>query len=464
MPHTTQRQSYHHNHHHPYGQYAGRKATHTRSTNQSLRESGPAAGGSSNHHASRDPPPDFVPVRPRPTAANQCDHTPPANPPSTSSRDVRGQSGAERYRAQAAANRRLPRRQRVVCPVEPPLDDTPEPWNNIQPPRGQVDEAESRLFKHLERMKLDRVFFQQLAEQRAIVERVASKRAKRTMRREARDAAAAALAAEREREELPDQAAARAEMLRQKRQEEEEVRQRAEEEAKRAQRLREIEQIHRERVREILRKTEEILKEKRRKREEAQRRETERKRAQEELRRQEARRAEESRRQSEESERHRRSREQREREAAARRAQQIFDELRRSQEEARKTAAAAEEAMLENTFRQYHERWDVLLNSDAHIGPIHGDQIPWPTHHLIQSLEDITVERVSEFLFHPVHLRLQEKTRKEMLKWEVRKYHSDKFTTKVLPRVVDWQRDLARQAAEAFTKCITQLIVQARDR
>ncbi|OCH85061.1 hypothetical protein OBBRIDRAFT_342603 [Obba rivulosa] len=486
MPLGTPRQPYQWNHPQPYARPRGYRTT--RPANQPFPESRPPPFGhpsGPSHptrafpdaHQPKDPPFGFVPVRPCPQRpaddpranatpfAETADRARPAEPahdvppptrPSADSRfprDRRPATGPERFRAQAAANRRALREFHRVVRLA-----TPDP-DALSPSGGPISDEDRAVCERLEKLRLDGIFQKQLAEERAIVERVALKRDQRVKQMQERDAAVEALVAECQREQERREAEARAEQA-DKRQREEyrlaEEKRRAEYEAEQAACLAEIEELQRRRMQEAQRKAEEMRKEQERRRAEELRREEVRKRM-EEILREQARRAEETRRQFEEYERQRQEHERQAREEEARRARLREEEIRLVQEAARRAAEDSQASAIEQTLTVYDGKWDTLLHPPSNLGPIPFHTVPWPTFHTVTGPDDITHDRVSEFIFHPLRRSMQHKTRRDRLKIELVRWHPDKFNGRTLPRIFVPDQARVGEVAQAVAKCLTHI-------
>ncbi|KAI0653766.1 hypothetical protein C8Q70DRAFT_926994, partial [Cubamyces menziesii] len=73
---------------------------------------------------------------------------------------------------------------------------------------------------------------------------------------------------------------------------------------------------------------------------------------------------------------------------------------------------------------------------------------------------EISYEHVREFLFYPARPGIENKTRKEILKNEILRWHPDRFDTLIAPRMreEDWPK--TKQAAGVVARCITRLMAE----
>lgn len=164
-------------------------------------------------------------------------------------------------------------------------------------------------------------------------------------------------------------------------------------------------------------------------RQEEEQRERELRRQEEERRERELRRQEEERR---ERLRRREAEQARQREHDRRMEQEALARLR--EEESRLKNAEA--------FRTYEARWRDLRKATAvQAAPLSFADFPWPSLEPIRHREDITFERVKEFVLYGS--KVQGKTAKEVAKAELVKWHPDKFEAS--PAVLSIQDRMERK-------------------
>ena len=112
-------------------------------------------------------------------------------------------------------------------------------------------------------------------------------------------------------------------------------------------------------------------------------------------------------------------------------------------------------------LRHYEDRWTRLRSSTA-AESLKINDIPWPWFDNVQCLDDITDERVVEFVGHPLQRHMQapsgglaKATRFEMLRW-----HPDKFDGQVLNQVVGEHREIVKAAAGR----IAQILIMSNEK
>ena len=132
---------------------------------------------------------------------------------------------------------------------------------------------------------------------------------------------------------------------------------------------------------------------------------------------------------------------------------QRLEEQRLEQERRECDAAESNRA---TQVRQYEDRWTQLRGSAAGEELLKIDDIPWPWFDYVQCLDDITDERVLEFVRHPLQRHmgpgggLAKARRFEMLRW-----HPDHFDGKVLSKVVGEHQEIVREAAARIVRILT---------
>jgi hypothetical protein len=188
-----------------------------------------------------------------------------------------------------------------------------------------------------------------------------------------------------------------------------------------------------------------LLEEDRRKAQEAQRRAE----AEEAARRERERVEEERRRQRAEAEeakeRARREREQRERERLNRMA-----------------IAEAEQLRLIERLRVYEQTWAALRNNTAGTELLDFYDIPWPVFGDVRCGDDVTEERILEFVRHPLqeHVRGPGESQAKSIRSEMLRWHPDKFERKVLARVVEADREVVKETAGHIVRILTKNLAQ----
>ncbi|KAJ3481641.1 hypothetical protein NLI96_g7524 [Meripilus lineatus] len=160
-------------------------------------------------------------------------------------------------------------------------------------------------------------------------------------------------------------------------------------------------------------------------------------------------------------------------ERAARRKKEeaIREETRRLQkaaEEERHRRRSEKHQLKRQTERESYEiNWKVLLEaSEGPLVSLSFDDIPWPSFDHTSSTrtldaEFLTAESVSTFLLFPPSLKGDQeatKSRKEILRETLLRFHPDKFEARVLKRVQGVDHDRVKDAAGKVVRIVNALI------
>jgi hypothetical protein len=175
--------------------------------------------------------------------------------------------------------------------------------------------------------------------------------------------------------------------------------------------------------------------------------------------------AEEARRAREREEELRKERETRERfkrqeeeKRARERAQQEAEEREREELERKRVEAERKREVILQRYAHYENLWAVLKSPTERASildsSVSGDSLPWPILLNLTDLGQICYDNIREFLFHPLRPGTEGKTRAEVVKGEMLRWHGDKFNTLVLPKVLEGQREPVRMYAEEVSKIL----------
>ncbi|KAH9006156.1 hypothetical protein EDB86DRAFT_3061277 [Lactarius hatsudake] len=103
----------------------------------------------------------------------------------------------------------------------------------------------------------------------------------------------------------------------------------------------------------------------------------------------------------------------------------------------------------------YDQRWAELLNSKS-VDLRFGD-VPWPVRGKVE-IAQLTAEAISAFLFPSGPDVERGRTRKEVLREAMLRFHPDKFEGRVIPRIRSEDRDSVREGANAVARAVMGLI------
>ncbi|KAF7979286.1 hypothetical protein HWV62_42988 [Athelia sp. TMB] len=158
-------------------------------------------------------------------------------------------------------------------------------------------------------------------------------------------------------------------------------------------------------------------------------------------------------------ERARRAREEREREEARRRAEADAAADREFQEKIRKARvllATMDTTAIQNQLDLYDGKW-AELKDGRDLPPLPIGILPWPIlGYEVTRPADITLQRVRDFVFHPLRKGMEKKSRRDRVRADMLKWHPDKFNAKVLNKVVNAEQ--VAEAAGQVARFLTQIM------
>jgi hypothetical protein len=130
-------------------------------------------------------------------------------------------------------------------------------------------------------------------------------------------------------------------------------------------------------------------------------------------------------------------------------------------------AAEAERPQQEAEALQIYEaKWGALLRpgkGQVVVAPrsLGFGDVPWPLFGAVGSVEDVTWQRVREFVFHPQRSSVQGTYKAKSIRLELLRWHPDKFERNVLDKIVQGDREAVKEAAGNVARFLTELTMEA---
>lgn len=141
------------------------------------------------------------------------------------------------------------------------------------------------------------------------------------------------------------------------------------------------------------------------------------------------------------------------------RAKQYAEERRRLQEAirmARTQFPAGDAQSIQRQFEEYEAKWTELKDGRP-LPPLTFGILPWPVvGPPISDPSELTLQRIQEFIFHPLRNGNDSKSRRDRVRAEILRWHPDKFNSKVLGKVI--HPDEVSQAAGYVARFLTQIM------
>ncbi|KAJ3996742.1 hypothetical protein F5050DRAFT_49802 [Lentinula boryana] len=114
-------------------------------------------------------------------------------------------------------------------------------------------------------------------------------------------------------------------------------------------------------------------------------------------------------------------------------------------------------------WEMYERRWAAIKREGVEVVPfpLRFDQLPWPMFHFKPTLidiDDLCEDEISYFVLSTKRPGYQKKYAKERLRHELLHYHPDKFNARVLPYMLDEEREKAVAGASKVTIILHNLL------
>ncbi|KDQ60294.1 hypothetical protein JAAARDRAFT_125679 [Jaapia argillacea MUCL 33604] len=105
---------------------------------------------------------------------------------------------------------------------------------------------------------------------------------------------------------------------------------------------------------------------------------------------------------------------------------------------------------------QRHERqWGIINGAEM----LTWDSFPWPMFKRPTSPEDITTVAIGAYVLSPHYPG--DKVGKDRIKEHIRRWHPDRFETKLLPKVVEGDQERVKEAAGVVARGLNELLTRS---
>ena len=134
-------------------------------------------------------------------------------------------------------------------------------------------------------------------------------------------------------------------------------------------------------------------------------------------------------------------------------------ERERRERERRERPAESVPPSLAQQLRTYEQKWEELRKNGVADEQLRFCHVPWPVFGDVRRVDDVTRERVLAFVLHG---REQDEGQAKAIRSEMRRWHPDKFNGKVLPKVIEGDREAVRETAGHVARILTTYSVENR--
>lgn len=111
---------------------------------------------------------------------------------------------------------------------------------------------------------------------------------------------------------------------------------------------------------------------------------------------------------------------------------------------------------LVNAWNTYETRWAALQSSQEE--QLTFRTTPWPLMCTPSSPSSISNANIAFFLLSPLHSG--NKSRKERIREAMQRWHNDKFEPRILPRVIESDREAVKEGVDVVVRCLNSLLAR----
>jgi len=133
------------------------------------------------------------------------------------------------------------------------------------------------------------------------------------------------------------------------------------------------------------------------------------------------------------------------------------------EQERMETARQAREAKKQLTkedvvrvFERHEDQWKSIASKDA----LQWQHFPWPMLKMPSALGEITYTAIHGYLLSP-HYPEKDRSQKDRVKDQLKRWHPDRFETKLLPKVVEEDKEKVKEGAGMVVRTLNELLTRS---
>ncbi|KAI0252887.1 hypothetical protein BJV78DRAFT_1197411 [Lactifluus subvellereus] len=145
---------------------------------------------------------------------------------------------------------------------------------------------------------------------------------------------------------------------------------------------------------------------------------------------------------------------------AEERARQQQEQFRREQERLESEQQAKSAKMLSREdlirlFESHESKWRQLKDGDKDLG---WNSFAWPVFKRPSEPEEMTTSAIGAYVLSRYAPDASSKNSKDRIKDHIKRWHPDKFETRILPRVAEEERERVKAGAGAVVRGLNELL------
>jgi hypothetical protein len=111
-------------------------------------------------------------------------------------------------------------------------------------------------------------------------------------------------------------------------------------------------------------------------------------------------------------------------------------------------------------FENHENKWRQLKNSDAELG---WGSFAWPVFKRPSEPEEMTTSAIGAYVLSRHAPDASSKNSKDRIKDHIKRWHPDKFETRILPRVAEEEREKVKAGAGVVVRGLNELLCKTYD-
>lgn len=124
-----------------------------------------------------------------------------------------------------------------------------------------------------------------------------------------------------------------------------------------------------------------------------------------------------------------------------------------------KTAPVLTKEEVVKLFEEHERRWKKLQTMDI----LSWHTFPWPVFKRPDGPDDLTTYAIGAYVLSPHHPSDEKKAAKDRIKEHIRRWHPDRFETKLLLKVREDEREKVKEGAGLVARNLNELLTRESD-
>ena len=111
-----------------------------------------------------------------------------------------------------------------------------------------------------------------------------------------------------------------------------------------------------------------------------------------------------------------------------------------------------------NIFEHHERQWNSIATKDS----LRWNNFPWPMLKVPSIPDEITYTAIHAYLGSPHYLE-KDRSQKDRVKDHIKRWHPDRFETKLLPKVAEEDREKVQEGAGVVLRTLNELLMRSNN-